>query len=249
MKATPTSREPAVLVSIDHVSAGYSKSDIVLNDISLTVSANETTVILGPNGSGKSTTLRALLGLVEVRSGSITLAGRDITTVPTHERSRLGVGLLPQGHSVFPQMTVEENLLLGGWNFARDRAKLRDAYERTLGEYPLLRDMRKQKAGLLSGGQQRLLEVARLMLPDPSLVVIDEPSVGLAPIFVDEVYDQIERLKETGKTILMVDQNVQAAVDLADYVYVLEFGRVASEGVVGDYSGAVGEIVKEWLRV
>jgi branched-chain amino acid transport system ATP-binding protein len=243
------SRERTALLSIENVEAGYSRYDVILDDLSLHVPHNETTVILGPNGSGKSTTLRAIMGLVNVRAGSITYDGRDLLPLPTHQRSKLGIGFLPQGHSVFPQMTVEENLLLGGWPFGRNRSDLLAAFERTLDEYPLLQQMRKRKAGLLSGGQQRLLEVARLMLPDPTLVAIDEPSVGLAPIFVDEVYEHIEALKEKGKTILVVDQNVQAAVDLADYVYILEFGRVASEGVVGDYSSDVGAIVQEWLRV
>lgn len=237
------------LLTIDSVVAGYSRHDVILDELSLEVAANETTVILGPNGSGKSTTLRAILGLVDVRSGNVTFDGQEITPLSAHQRSKLGISFLPQGHSVFPQMTVEENLLLGGWNFGRDRTALRAAYERTLDEYPLLKEMRDRKAGLLSGGQQRLLEVARLMLPDPKLVVIDEPSVGLAPIFVDEVYDHIEDLKEKGKTILIVDQNVQAAVGLADYVYILEFGRVASEGDVRDYASDVHAIVHEWLRV
>lgn len=242
-------RDRSVHLSINSVVAGYSTHDVILDGISLKAPKNETTVILGPNGSGKSTTLRAILGLVNVRSGSITFDGAEITGLSTYLRAELGIAFLPQGHSVFPQMTVEENLLLGGWNFGRDRAALLASYERTLDEYPLLRDMTRRKAGLLSGGQQRLLEVARLMLPDPSLVLIDEPSVGLAPMFVEEVYEHIERLKAKGKTVIVVDQNVQAAVDLADYVYILEFGRVASEGVVGDYSSDVGAIVKEWLRV
>jgi branched-chain amino acid transport system ATP-binding protein len=237
------------LLTIEGVVAGYSTSDVILDELSLAVAPNETTVILGPNGSGKSTTLRAIVGLVNVRSGAVRFDGEDITGQPTHSRSDLGIALLPQGHSVFPEMTVEENLLLGGWNFGRDKSALQDAYERTLEEYPLLREMAKRKAGLLSGGQQRLLEVARLMLPDPKLVAIDEPSVGLAPIFVDEVYDHIEKLKDKGKTVLIVDQNVQAAVNLADYVYILEFGKVASEGAVGDYSSDVHAIVQEWLRV
>lgn len=243
------SRDRTALLSVDNVVAGYSTEDVVLDDLSIRVPPNETTVILGPNGSGKSTTLRAIIGLIDARSGDITFEGRDITSLTPHERCGLGLAMLPQGHTVFPEMTVEENLLLGGWNFGRDRAALDAAFERTIEEYSLLGEMRKKKAGLLSGGQQRLLEVARLMLPDPQLVIIDEPSVGLAPIFVDEVYEHIENVKEKGKTVLMVDQNVQAAVDLADYVYILEFGRVASEGVVGDYSSDVGAIVQKWLRV
>jgi branched-chain amino acid transport system ATP-binding protein len=243
------SRDGSSLLSIDNVVAGYGTEDVILDDLTIRVPPNETTVILGPNGSGKSTTLRAIIGLIAVRSGTVTFEGEDITGLTPHDRSSLGIAMLPQGHSVFPQMTVEENLLLGGWNFGRDRNALDAAFERSLEEYPLLGEMRRRKAGQLSGGQQRLLEVARLMLSDPRLVVIDEPSVGLAPVFVDEVYEHIENLKAKGKTVLIVDQNVQAAVDLADYVYILEFGRVASEGVVGDYSSDVGAIVQEWLRV
>lgn len=242
-------RDRTTLLTVDNVVAGYSTEDVILDHLSIRVLPNETTVILGPNGSGKSTTLRAIIGLIDVRSGGITFKGRDITSLTPHERSGLGLAMLPQGHTVFPEMTVEENLLLGGWNFGRDRAALDAAFERTIEEYPLLGEVKNKKAGLLSGGQQRLLEVARLMLPDPELVIIDEPSVGLAPIFVDEVYEHVENVKEKGKTVLIVDQNVQAAVDLADYVYILEFGRVASEGVVGDYSSDVGAIVQEWLRV
>lgn len=243
------SRHDEALLSIESVTAGYGRHDVILDELSLAATPNDTTVILGPNGSGKSTTLRAVLGLVNVRSGAVRFDGREISGLSTYDRSKLGIGFLPQGHSVFPQMTVGENLLLGGWNFGRDSAALDAAYEQTLDEYPLLKENVNRKAGLLSGGQQRLLEVARLMLPDPALVVIDEPSVGLAPVFVDEVYEHIERLKEKGKTILIVDQNVQAAVALADYVYILEFGQVASEGAVDDYSSDVHAIVREWLRV
>ena len=161
-------RRGTALLSIDRVTAGYGRHDVILDELSIEAAENQTTVILGPNGSGKSTTLRAVMGLIQIRAGTVTFDGDDITDVPTHDRADIGISFLPQGHSVFPQMTVEENLLLGGWHFGRDRDRLQAAVDRTMEEYPLLADMRRRKAGLLSGGQQRLLEVARLMLPDPT---------------------------------------------------------------------------------
>jgi branched-chain amino acid transport system ATP-binding protein len=231
------------------VVAGYGASDVVLDGLSLAVRPTGITVMLGPNGSGKSTALRALFGLVRIRDGAIELDGADITNVATHERLPLGMALLPQGHSVFPDLTVEENLQLGGWMFGRDKARLRAALERTYEQYPMLADRRGARAGALSGGQQRILEIARLILTDPAILLVDEPSVGLAPVLVDDVYEEVIRLRDLGKTILLVDQNVHAAIDIADYVYILEFGRVKAEGDVREFAGDVAGIVRDWLRI
>jgi branched-chain amino acid transport system ATP-binding protein len=231
------------------VVAGYGPTDIVLDGVSLAVRPNQVTVVLGPNGSGKSTSLRALYGLVHIRDGAVELDGEPINDTPVHQRLERGMALLPQGHSVFPELTVHENLMVGGWVFGRDTERLENALGRAYELYPMLADRKEVRAGSLSGGQQRLLEIARLLLTDPDILLIDEPSVGLAPVLADEVYDEVERLRELGKTILLVDQNVEAAIDLADYVYIFEYGRNKTEGVVGDFAGDVSEIVRDWLRV
>jgi branched-chain amino acid transport system ATP-binding protein len=231
------------------VVAGYDATHVVLDEISMEVRPHQITVVLGPNGSGKSTALRTLYGLTVLRQGTVELDGQVINNLPTHRRLESGLALLPQGHSVFPDLTVEENLLLGGWIFGRDNARLRECLERTYEQYGMLAERRAARAGSLSGGQQRLLEIARLIFTDPGILLIDEPSVGLAPVLVDGVYDEIARLRSMSKTILLVDQNVEAAIDLADYVYILEYGRNKTEGEVGDFGGDVGEIVKDWLRV
>lgn len=231
------------------VVAGYGATDIVLDGVTLQIRRGLVTAVLGPNGSGKSTALRAMFGLVRIRKGTVELGGEVINDLPVHERISRGMTLLPQGHSVFPDLTVEENLMIGGWIFGKDAERMRTALDRTYEHYPLLAERRQMPAGQLSGGQQRILEIARLILTDPEVLLIDEPSVGLAPVLVDGVYDEIERLKDQHKTVLIVDQNVEAAIELADYVYILEYGRTKADGVVGDFEGDIGKIVKGWLRV
>lgn len=238
-----------VPLALRDVVAGYTASDTVLDGVSLEVQPGVITAVLGPNGSGKSTALRTAFGLTRIRRGTVELRGEVINELPVHERIRRGMALLPQGHSVFPNLTVEENLLIGGWIFGNERARMDAALERTYDHYPVLAERRSMPAGHLSGGQQRILEIARLVFTDPEVLLIDEPSVGLAPVLVDDVYDEIERLKATDKTVLLVDQNVEAAIELADYVYILEYGRNKAEGVVGEFEGDVGRIVEDWLAV
>jgi branched-chain amino acid transport system ATP-binding protein len=192
--------------------------------------------------------LRVLYGLLRPRSGQITLDGRDITAVPPHRRLALGMALLPQGRSVFPELTVQENLEIGGWLLLHDRRRLAAALEAIYARYPVLKDWRQKQAGSLSGGQQRLVEIARMLMADPRVILIDEPSVGLAPVIVDQVYEEIARLKEERRTVLLVDQNVRAAVALADYVYTLEYGRNNLEGERGAFEDRLEALIKSWLR-
>lgn len=231
------------------VTAGYFAHDIVLDSVNLAVAPGKVTVVLGPNGSGKSTSLRVLSGFLKPRAGSITLGGEDITTLSPGERLARGVALLPQGRSVFPQLSVEENLRLGAWQLRKDRAALAAAVESAIERYPVLDKLRSRPAGSLSGGQARILEFARTLVTKPSVLLIDEPSVGLAPVLVDEVYDELERLKSEGRTILLVDQNVQAAVGLADYVYTLAYGRNHLEGPRDGFEGQLDELIKQWLKL
>lgn len=238
-----------VRLRMRQVVAGYGASDVVLDGISLAVRPRRITVMLGANGSGKSTALRTMYGMTVIREGTVELDGEVLNELPPYGRLELGMALLPQGHSVFPGLTVEENLLLGGWTFGRDNARLRQGLERTYERYPMIANLRGARAGSLSGGQQRLLEIARLLFTEPDILLIDEPSAGLAPVLAEEIYEEIARLRSLGKTILYVDQNVEAAIDLADYVYILEYGRTKAEGDVGEFAGDVAAIVRDWLRV
>lgn len=247
MSTEPTERAPTL--RMDDVEAGYFDHDLVLQGVSLEARPGLVTAVLGPNGSGKSTSLRVLYGFLEPRSGRVTLDGEDMSGVPPHERLRRGIALLPQGRSTFPQMSVEENLVMGAWLLRDDAARRREAIERMYARYPKLADLRRRAAGSLSGGQQRMLEIARTLVLEPKVILVDEPSVGLAPILVDEVYEELARLKDEGRTILLVDQNVQAAVELADHVYTLAYGRNHLDGGREDFEGRLGEVIRSWLKI
>ncbi len=233
---------------MENVEAGYYANDLVLDDVTIHAQPQKVTVILGPNGSGKSTTLRVMSGVLPPRTGRVYLGDRDITRVATHQRLREGIALLPQGRSTFPDMSVHENLQVGAWTLFRDKARFTEALDRTYERYPALKEFRHKSAGSLSGGQQRIVEIARMMIADPQVLLIDEPSVGLAPILVGEVYKEITRFKDENRTIVLVDQNVQAAVELADYVYTLAYGRNHLEGDHRDFEGKLSQVVRDWLQ-
>jgi branched-chain amino acid transport system ATP-binding protein len=234
---------------MEGVTAGYLRNDIVLEDVTIEARPGKVTAVLGPNGSGKSTSLRVMYGFLAPRSGRVTLGGRDVTGLAVEERLAAGISFLPQGRSVFPRLTVEENLRLGAWRLRRKPAWLRAAVDRMLERYPILAELRGREAGSLSGGQSRLLEFGRALILDPEVVLVDEPSVGLAPVLVDEVYQELARLKDENRTVLLVDQNVQAAVELADHVYTLAYGRNHMDGARDEFTEKLDDLIKTWLRL
>lgn len=248
---TAASAPPATAptLALHDVTAGYFANDVVLDHVSMRVQPGAVTAVLGPNGSGKSTSLRIMSGFLSPRSGSVTLDDHDISHLAPAERLERGIAVLPQGRSVFPGLTVDENLRLGAWTIRRDKTRSAEAVERMLDRYPTLKPLRHRIAGSLSGGQARLLEFARTLALSPSVLLIDEPSVGLAPVLVDEVYLELERLKDEGRTILLVDQNVQAAIALADRVYTLAYGRNHLEGDRGSFEGRLDELISQWLNL
>lgn len=229
--------------------AGYVPGHPILRGINLEVAPGRITVVLGPNGAGKSTVLRVLAGFLTAQSGSVGLDAADITRLPAYRHIEHGIALLPQGHSVFPDLTVGENIELGGWSLRADRRRLRLAVETVFTRYPHLRDLRHKLAGSLSGGQQRAVEIARLLVPDPGVLLIDEPSVGLSPLVAAQVYHELVTLKAEGRTILLVDQDVRAAIRIADYIYVLNSGRNDIEGDRTAFEGDLGAMVRGWLGV
>ena len=216
------------LLELHDVHAGYGKMEI-LHGVTLKVEPGQIVSIIGPNGAGKSTVFRAVFGLLPVRRGRVLFAGEDVTNHPPDALLRLGMALVPQGRNVFPLMTVEENLLLGAYVRPWSPA-LRAAVEELYDTFPVLREKRGARAGDLSGGQQQLLEMARALLLRPKLMLLDEPTLGLAPLVFKEIFRIVENLPALGQTILMVEQNAAAALRISHYAYVLELGRNRYEG-------------------
>lgn len=243
------SESGALALSLENVVAGYGRSDIVLDGVSLRAEPGRVTAVIGPNGSGKSTTLRVLAGFLTPRSGAVRLGAEDISRLLPSDRLTRGVAFLPQGRSVFPALSVEENLRLGAWQIRHDRERSRVAIDAMLERYPTLRPLRAKPAGSLSGGQARLLEFARMLILEPQVLLIDEPSVGLAPVLVDEVYDEIVRLKSELRTIVLVDQNVEAAVEIADHVYTLAYGKNHLDGAHDAFAGQLDALITQWLNL
>lgn len=236
-------------LTIANVVAGYTAGHPVLRGVNLVAQPGRITVVLGPNGAGKSTLLRAIAGFLRPSSGSIVVGDNDIASLPPHRHMERGIALLPQGRSTFPELTVTENIELGGWTLRGDRARLRRAVDAMFARYPHLQELRERPVGSLSGGQQRTVEIARLIVCDPKVLLIDEPSVGLSPIVAAQVYGELEALKADGRTILLVDQDVRAAIKIADYVYVLNSGKNDIEGDRTAFEGDLGVMVRRWLGV
>lgn len=239
----------APTLRMSDVVAGYTPGHPVLRGVNLRAEPGRITVVLGPNGAGKSTLLKVAAGFLPPVGGTVRLGERDIGDLPAHRHIECGVGLLSQGRSAFPELTVIENIELGGWSIRSDRKRLHAAVEAMLTRYPHLRELRDRPAGSLSGGQQRAVEIARLLVSNPSVLLIDEPSVGLSPIVASQVYKELLTLKSEGRTILLVDQDVRAAIRIADYVYVLNSGRNDIEGDRSAFEGDLGAMVRGWLGV
>lgn len=239
----------AATLNMVDVVAGYSPGHPILRGVNLKAEPGRITVVLGPNGAGKSTALRVLSGFLSPQSGSIRLDDAEITNLPAHRHLESGIALLSQGHSIFPELSVQENIELGGWPLRADRKRLRRAVDEVFARYPHLAELRDRAAGSLSGGQQRAVEIARLLVSNPSVLLIDEPSVGLSPLIASQVYRELTVLKAEGRTVLLVDQDVRAAIGIADYVYVLNSGRNDIEGDRSAFEGDLGAMVRGWLGV
>ncbi len=215
-------------LSIRNLSVGYDRTD-VLHDITIDVRHAQVTAILGANGAGKTTLIRAIMGLTPPRTGDILFDGVSLNGLAPHRICRMGITTIPEGNRVFPRMTVLENLQVGGLGL-RDRETKANRLEELFQIFPRLRERQGQLAGMLSGGERSMLSIARGLMPDPELVILDEPSLGLSPLFVSEVFKIVLGLRERGITVLLVEQNVRQTLDVADYGYVLTQGRVAASG-------------------
>ena len=220
------------MLSISNLHAGYGKIE-VLHGISLEVPKGKVVTLIGSNGAGKTTTMRAVCGMIAPTQGRVTLGGKDVTGLEPYHVAKLGLAHSPEGRRVFATMSVNDNLLLGAfprYTGARPRGDIAADLERAMEYFPRLKERRAQLAGTLSGGEQQMLAMARAMMLNPDVVLLDEPSMGLAPILVQEVFRIIERLRSEGVTMLLVEQFAAAALKVADYGYVLENGRISIHG-------------------
>ncbi len=240
--------ETAPILAGDNLVAGYSSDIHILRSISVKAWAGHIACIVGPNGTGKSTLLKALFGFLKPVSGRVIFAGRDITGTPPYRMAKLGVAYLPQRPSLFPFLTVESNLKLGVWRRGVKKAALREKLEMVFDRFPVVREKRRQAAGQLSGGQQRQVEIARSLMIDPPLYLIDEPTAGVDPKTSEEIYDMVRDLAhELGKAVLLVDQDIKSALEITDYVYVVKTGSVFAEGPRADFGGDTDALVAKWL--
>ncbi len=222
-------------LEVVHLSAGYDRADVLV-DVNVSAKAGRVTCILGSNGAGKTTLMRSILGLCRVSQGSVRFGREVISALPTHRIAALGIATIPEGNRVFPRMTVLENLRVGGL-LVKDGARESRRLEELFDIFPRLKERRSQLAGTLSGGERSMLCIARGLMTDPEFIILDEPSLGLSPLFVSEVFRIVRRLKDSGVTILLVEQNVRQTLDVADYGYLLSQGKVVASGPTEELKG------------
>lgn len=221
------------MLTVENLHAGYGTSEVLV-DISLEVKAGSVVALIGANGAGKTTTMRAISGMLKPNRGRVLLDGRPVQEFDASRIARLGLAHSPEGRKVFGPLSVEDNLLLGAYSrlprFFGFRARAAADLEGVYALFPRLKERRLQAAGTLSGGEQQMLAIGRALMSKPKVMLLDEPSMGLAPIIVQEVFNTIRRLKETGITLLLVEQFAKSALEVADYAYVMDRGRIAIEG-------------------
>ena len=221
----------AGVLELRGLDVGYYKDLNILQDLNVKARKKQITTILGANGVGKSTALKAAFGFLKPNRGDVVLENESLLDIPTHQRILKGLAYIPQQPGVFKDMTVEENLQLGGWTFRKDKQQVRDKIEANYERFPVLREKRKQITGELSGGQQRMVEISRTLMAEPKVLLVDEPTAGLSKMLAEEVYEMLKMLVTVDElTILLVDQEIRQALKIADYVYVLELGRNKFEG-------------------
>jgi len=216
------------MLTLENVSVNYGAIE-ALNSISMHVEAGEVVTLIGANGAGKTTTLRTITGLLQPRRGRVLLEGEDISGRPTHKLVARGISMSPEGRGLFANLSVRENLQMGAY-LNNDKGEIAADMDRTFQMFPRLKERESQKAGTLSGGEQQMLALGRALMSRPRLLLLDEPSLGLAPLVVHKIFQAIDEIRSKGTTILLVEQNAHAALDHSDRAYVLETGRIVTEG-------------------
>ncbi len=220
------------MLEVRGIDAGYGEVQVLFS-LSLAVNEKEIVTLLGSNGAGKTTTLRAITGVVPLRKGEVAFKGQSLAHAPAADRAGMGIALVPEGRELWPQLTVRENLELGAYH-GRARARAKQNLDRVHQLFPRLLERKSQLAGSLSGGEQQMCAIGRALMSEPSLLLLDEPSLGLAPIVADQVFDVIRQLHASGMTILLVEQNLAAALEIATRGYVIETGQVKLQGTADE---------------
>ena len=235
------------LLDLAGVTAGYVEGIEILNDVHLRVEPGTITGVIGPNGAGKSTLLKTIFGFLHPHRGRIVFDGRDISAEAPHALKRIGISYVPQGTNIFPQLTVHENLELGAWVFRRDARRVGDLIERAYRAFPRLRERRRMRATGLSGGEAKMLSVGKELVTGPKLLLVDEPSAGLAPVLANQLYERLLEARTSGVTILLVDQNITKCVEISDHLYLLEMGRVRREGPREQFTDQLRDLIRDSL--
>jgi branched-chain amino acid transport system ATP-binding protein len=235
-------------LEVANLHAGYSRDIDILRGLDVTAREGMLTTIIGANGVGKSTLLKAIIGQLRPHTGEIRYGETDMTMMNTRDLINLGIAYVPQKHAIFPDMTVQENVEMATWAFRHQKARAREAIERTFQRATYLREFRNRRAGQMSGGQQRLMQLELALMSDPDLLLIDEPTVGLDPKRATQIYEHLRGLVvDENRTILMVDQNVIAGTNVADYIYVLELGANKLEGSKQKFDDEYRDAISDWL--
>jgi branched-chain amino acid transport system ATP-binding protein len=233
-------------LEISSLHAGYGRYDVQRN-LDLHIADGEAVALLGPNGAGKTTVLRAIMGLVKHRRGSIRVAGEELIRMPAHRIGRGRAAIVPEGRRLFLDQSVEDNLLLGAIHLRRDGGRVRGLLDAVYDLFPMLRSMRGRPSAALSGGQQQMVAIGRMLMSDPKLLLLDKPSLGLAPLAIDSVAAALEKLRLQGRPLLLVEQRVDLAFHVCDRVYVLASGEVALEERSGDVHAAERSLIRAYL--
>lgn len=216
------------MLEVQNVSAAYGMVQI-LRDVSFRVEEKEIVSIIGPNGAGKTTLVKTIMGFLKPQMGTVKFRGENVENLATYEIVKKGLTMIPEGREIFPRMTVEENLMLGAYTI-KDKAKLKETKERMYDIFPVLKKKEKEQAQTLSGGEQQMLVICRSLMSNPQMLILDEPSLGLAPIVVEKVLDTVRTINEEGVTVLLVEQNIHDSLEVANRGYVLEEGKIILEG-------------------
>ncbi len=235
------------MLVLESVTCGYVEGIDILSNVSLHVTGNRITGMIGPNGAGKSTVLKAVFSLLHPRQGKILFEGQEIQNTLPHELKWMGMSYVTQGFGTFPQLTVEDNLLLGAWIFRKDKRLLKQRLDEVYNFFPILRDRRRARANVLSGGILRMLSIGKEIVTKPKLLLLDEPSEGLAPMIVNQIYQFLIKLKDQGTTILLVDQNILKALEVSNYMYLLEIGQIKQQGPKEEFEQNIREIIRDSL--
>ena len=247
MAASPDAVRP--VLELRAVDVAYHGDIRILQGLSMAVRPGCITGVIGPNGAGKSTVLRALYGLLKPVAGDVLIDGETVTGMKPWRFIERGIALVPQGRSLFNELTVDDNLRLACWSFRKDKARVEEALARAYEQFPMLKERRNHAAGAMSGGQQRFLELGRALALQPRAVLLDEPTAMIAPKLAAEIYEFIHGLPARGITVLLVDQNVRQCVRISDHVYVLELGRNKVDGSAGDFTqdSDLRNLIAEWV--